>query len=163
MSHYAALSSLCGCLASIAGKHAFDTARLTRIADHLCTPLSSSPLTSLTSPLTLPQCGTLALPLLRLACIGCVLLLNSVMLTSLVRCMHAKGTVHATTVSSALSFVLSGIAGVLLFEEAVNAQWLLGIAVVLAGVFLIQRGSAELDVGKQQPGTAAAAEAKRRT
>ena len=46
-----------------------------------------------------------------------------------------------------MAFVMSGCVGWLLFDERLNAQWLLGVAVILAGVYSMQ-------VGQRQPQTA---------
>ena len=133
MSHHALLSSLCGCLASVAGKAAFDSTRLQALASLLCSALLH----------TTSDCPGVALPLLRVLSIAALLVLNSLMLTSLVRCMHVKGTVHATTMTSALSFALSGVAGWLVWEEQLSRQWGMGLLLILGGVFLVQRGSTD--------------------
>jgi drug/metabolite transporter (DMT)-like permease len=145
MSRYALLSSLCGCLASVAGKNAFDSAALTAVATRVCTHLPSSPFPS---PSVLPlflSCPAILLSLLHVASIGGLLVFNSLMLTFLVRALHIKGTVQTITLTSALSFVLSGVVGWLCFGEELSGGWVMGIAVILAGVYLVQRGSAEAE------------------
>ena len=150
MAHLAALSASFGSLASVLGKYAFDSDKTQLVAQHTCTLLPVSTLTaalpaSLLSSSSLHSlhgrsCPAVLLWPVRAALFVSLLLCNSCMLTLLVRSMNASGTLHATTVSSAVAFVLSGCVGWLLFDERLNTQWMLGVAVILGGVYSMQMG-----------------------
>lgn len=156
MSHLAALSAGFGSLASVLGKYAFDTDKTSLVAQHACNLLRTMHLTTLATLITpssslLPPalstlpCPSLLLWPLRAVLFASLLLCNSGMLTLLVRSMNSVGTLHATTVSSAAAFVLSGCVGWLLFDERLNAQWLLGVAVILAGVYTMLLGQRQAE------------------
>ena len=147
MSHLAALSAAFGSLASVVGKYAFDTDKTTLVAQLTCGLLPTSALSAALTPHSLLpsslhslSCPSLVLWPARLVLFVLVLLCNSCMLTLLVRAMNDCGTLHATTVSSAVAFVLSGCVGWMMFEETLNAQWMLGVAVIVGGVYSMQVG-----------------------
>ena len=150
MAHLAALSAAFGSLASVLGKYAFDSDRTTVVAHMSCSLLPVSALSALTTTASIHSllppsvhalsCPAVALWPARVLLFMLLLLCNSVMLTLLVRSMNECGTLHATTVSSAAAFVLSGCVGWLLFDERLNSQWMLGVAVILGGVVSMQVG-----------------------
>ena len=141
MAHLAALSAAFGSVASVLGKFAFDTDKTALVALHACKLLPVSTLSSvLPASVRSLSCPWVVLWPARLVLFALLLLCNSCMLTALVRSMNECGTLHATTVSSAASFVLSGCVGWLLFDERLSAQWTLGVAVILGGVYCMQLG-----------------------
>lgn len=75
------------------------------------------------------------------ACLGIMVLLNSVMLTFLVRAMHDLGTVQSTTVINAMNFCLSGVTGTLFFDESISTRWIIGILIMWIGIVFILRGT----------------------
>jgi multidrug transporter EmrE-like cation transporter len=83
--------------------------------------------------------------LVRVALIGAMLALNSVMLGFLVRAMHALGTAPATTIINAFSFGLSGLVGLVVFGETLALRWWVGLGFILSGVACIAIGSGQDD------------------
>lgn len=67
-----------------------------------------------------------------------MILLNGIMLNTTVKSMNTYGTLHTTTLNTAIGFILSGISGVIFFDEIIGIQWCIGMICVIAGVFLIQ-------------------------
>ncbi|CAH2266377.1 uncharacterized protein LOC120630409 [Pararge aegeria] len=51
----------------------------------------------------------------------------------------AKNSVAPTVISSASSYILSGIFGVILFNEAASITWWLGTALIVQGLALVAR------------------------
>lgn len=129
------LSATLGAMGSVAAKFAFDRNVLTQTSNTLCHTLAL--------PLPLPQsrCEWLSSWALCLTLLATMLALNSLALTFLLRSMHASSTVRATTVTSSLSFALSGACGWLFFGETLPSQWMLGILIVMGGVALMQSDS----------------------
>jgi len=59
------------------------------------------------------------------------------MLRSLVKAMAVLGTTVATSVIYAVSFVMAGVMGTLVFGEQSNALWLCGGVFIVTGVYLV--------------------------
>lgn len=73
----------------------------------------------------------------RLLCFAAMMMLNILQLSSFLKALERKGSLPVTVVSSAVSFILTGILGSLILDEHVSFQWLMGAACIAAGVGLV--------------------------
>jgi multidrug transporter EmrE-like cation transporter len=121
------VSAVAGSVASVAIKFAFDEEHSAAVADLLGRLLHIE-----------AQYNAMLSWIASLALVGVFVLMNSIMLTRMVRATEALGTASATATTSALSFVASGAAGYLFFSEQIGTQWWVGIFFVLLGIFFIQ-------------------------
>jgi drug/metabolite transporter (DMT)-like permease len=137
MSRDLLLSSLCGCLASVAAKSALDAGKAAGISRQLCAGCAQ-----LTGMAMSSMCESVLVLCVRVCLLLLMLLLNSAMLTGLVKALHAVGSARAASINGALSFLWSAMAGWLLFDERLSGLWLLGAALLLAGVALLQHEKA---------------------
>lgn len=82
------------------------------------------------------------------ACVGAELLARGVCLLFMVGCnalmmgtfldgMEESGSVAATGLATAANFSASALYGIVLFHETVNMTWLLGFAMIVAGVLML--------------------------
>ena len=141
MSRALLLSSLCGCCASVAAKLALETERAAAVSARLCLVAAQ-----LTSGRLTGGCESVVLWCVRVCLLLLMLLLNSLQLTALVRALHSLGSARGCGVNGALSFLWSALAGWLLFGERLSGLWLLGAALLLAGVGLLQH-----EAGRRRP------------
>jgi len=72
-----------------------------------------------------------------------MLLLNAVMITSYVRAMSRAGTVVTTVTNTGVNIGASSVLGYLMFQESLTVKWLVGAALTLFGVLIIQRSQEE--------------------
>ncbi|CEM08670.1 unnamed protein product [Vitrella brassicaformis CCMP3155] len=119
-------SSLCGAAASCLLKMAFDWSDDSLLADlsRRLPLLSDALLASLVWHL-------------RAVCLALGLLSNAVMLKLYVDAMKEMTVTSATTLNFALSFVLSGCAGSVVFGERLPLPWWGGAGLMLTGVVLL--------------------------
>ncbi|XP_024381977.1 uncharacterized protein [Physcomitrium patens] len=85
---------------------------------------------------------------LRLACYICVVACNVMMWTLYVRSLNRLSSLQATVFNFAANFLLSGLAGFLLFGEAAHLQWLLGAALIVAGITVLGRADVSVEAEK---------------
>jgi len=122
------VSALCGCLAAMAAKYAFDASQTMFVLDLSCRLLG----------LPVAECVTPAMSwIIRIPFILLMLGFNGVMLTTLVKSLHEYGTVTATAVINAVSFTLSGVLGFTFFGEKIGILWMIGILWIIAGLYLL--------------------------
>lgn len=62
---------------------------------------------------------------------------NAVMMATFLDGMNESGTVAGTALANAANFTLSAIYGVLFFEESISTMWVVGFAMILAGVWIL--------------------------
>jgi drug/metabolite transporter (DMT)-like permease len=137
-----ALCAVAGVLASAAAKVAFGAEEAMRAARWLCELAGAAA----------DGCGGGAAHwLVRALALAAVLALNSLMVQALLRSMHLAGTVRAVTQVNGLSFVLSGLLGFALWGEPLSLRWLLGIALIVSGVFLLQLGAEPGESRRSRP------------
>jgi len=78
----------------------------------------------------------------RLLCFSAMFFLNILQLSSFLKALERKGSLPVTVVSSAVSFILTGILGSLVLDEKLSFQWLVGAGCVAAGVALVAMSQA---------------------
>ena len=117
------LAGTLGALASVFGKLGFDAQVLTPwLPASLDEPASSS------SSLLL---------LARGICVCMMLLCNVAMTSFFVQSLHQSGSLLATVINTSISFILTGLAGHVVFEEDLSTRWWGGAGLTLAGVALL--------------------------
>jgi len=122
------VSAVCGCLAAISAKYAFDAGQTIVVMIFTCRLLGQD----------INECSTTAMSVIvRIPFILLMLGFNGVMLTTLVKSLHEYGTVTATAVINAISFTLSGVLGFVFFGEQISLLWMLGILWIVAGLYLL--------------------------
>lgn len=122
------LAGTLGALASVFGKLGFDAQALTTWlpAAVLDDPASSSSSTP-----------ALLLLLARGTCVGLMLLCNVAMTSFFVQSLHQSGSLLATVINTGISFILTGLAGRVVFQENLSLQWWGGAGLTLGGVALL--------------------------
>ncbi|CAM6091123.1 unnamed protein product [Calypogeia fissa] len=80
----------------------------------------------------------------KVACYASVVLCNVVMWSFYVRSLMALTSLQATVVNFASNFLLSGLAGFLLFNEPAHLQWFLGAAFIVLGIWFVSNASKEM-------------------
>lgn len=87
----------------------------------------------------------------KVACYASVVLCNVIMWSLYVRSLKALTSLQATVVNFASNFLLSGLAGFLLFNEPAHLQWFLGAAFIVLGIWFVSHASKETadDVSKK--------------
>lgn len=118
----ALISALCGSLASVCGKLAFDTSRGS----------------------LLEQRGFDFLPVRGVLFI-LLLLLNSVMLSLFVRVLQSVSALQASLLAFVCNYLISTAVGIALFGEAISLQWLLGAVIMTLGAVRISSSKQPTD------------------
>lgn len=116
------LAGTLGALASVFGKLGFDAQALMPWLPASLDDLSPS------SPVLVLARGT---------CVGMMLLCNVAMTSFFVQSLHQSGSLLATVINTSISFILTGLAGRVVFEEKLTRQWWGGAGLTLAGVALL--------------------------
>lgn len=80
---------------------------------------------------------------LRLACYACVVACNVAMWTLYVRSLTRLPSLQATVFNFAANFLLSGLAGFLLFGETAHWQWVLGASLIVIGITVLSKADVE--------------------
>lgn len=70
-----------------------------------------------------------------------MLMLNGTMLGLYVRAMQEEGSVVATVINMASSFLGTGLLGYFLFEEQLKPLWFLGATLMASGVYLVAQAA----------------------
>lgn len=83
---------------------------------------------------------------IRISLIGAMLALNSAGLTLMLRAMHRSSTNLAVAINQAISFMLSGLIGWLVFDESIDQMWLIGVSIVCVGVALLTSTQQETSI-----------------
>ncbi|OAL72746.1 hypothetical protein A7D00_2519 [Trichophyton violaceum] len=92
--------------------------------------------------------------LVRAAFFGLNLLSNFIMWTLFTRALTASpSTTKVTITNTTANFLVTGILGMLVFREKVNAQWLIGATLMAAGCIIV--GMQEKQKKEESPGTSA--------
>ncbi len=84
-----------------------------------------------------PHWGEWLVPALRAACVAGMLGCNAAMTSCYVLALQSSGSVPATVISTAVNFVVTGVAGRALFREALSLRWWAGAGLTLMGVILV--------------------------
>lgn len=87
---------------------------------------------------------------LRVACYGGVVACNVAMWTLYVRSLTCLPSLQATVFNFAANFLLSGLAGFLLFGESAHFQWLLGASLIVMGITVLSKADANVDGDKKE-------------
>ena len=58
-------------------------------------------------------------------------------MSSFLKAMSCKGSLHVTVISSSVSFLLTGILGSIVLGEKINAKWFFGALLIALGVACI--------------------------
>jgi drug/metabolite transporter (DMT)-like permease len=135
MLHFAIISALSGCLASVAGKYAFDAEKGLFLSQLLCKSIQAINISVIND--SNYTCSDISIWIIRLLWLLLLLFFNSLMLNYLLISMHHYGTVYANTIINSISFICSGILGYSLFNENINLQWIIGILLICAGVAIL--------------------------
>jgi hypothetical protein len=104
----------------------------------------------LPTALTAKAPSGLLVPALRATCVAGMLGCNAAMTSCYVQALQASGSVPATLISAAVNFVLSGVAGWAIFQEALSLRWWAGAGLTLMGVALVAGWGFEQDT-RQEP------------
>ncbi|KAL6995785.1 hypothetical protein U1Q18_005921 [Sarracenia purpurea var. burkii] len=72
-----------------------------------------------------------------------VIFFNVVMWGCYVNSLKALSSLQATVTNFATNFLMSGLAGFFLFEEALSFQWFAGALLIVVGVFVLNKSSIE--------------------
>lgn len=125
---YGIQAGLFACLASVFGKLALSEDDIMRI----CMEVGKFSQLDLVGP-----CSRLS-PVVRVVCIALIIASNSLMWLFFTKAMNASSTTAAAlAVNSAANFLLTGIAGAVLFGETLSLQWAVGTMFILAGLICI--------------------------
>ena len=136
---YGIQAGLFACLASVFGKLALSEDDLLRI----CMSLGERYELDLVAP-----CYRFS-PLVRLGCISLIVISNSLMWLFFTKAMNASSTTAAAlAVNSAANFLLTGVAGALLFGETLSWKWAIGTVFIVAGLVCIN-----ISTGEEPPKT----------
>lgn len=82
------------------------------------------------------HCHLILLSLRGTSLIG-MLACNILMLSTFLKAMACKGSLHVTVISSSVSFLLTGILGSLVLGEKINLKWFSGALLIALGVSCI--------------------------
>lgn len=110
---------LAGCLASSAG---------------ISAKLISSP--ALPTPLLAPHIRTGL-------CVTSLVVCNVLMWLNFTTAMQGMRTVTATSATTTVNFLVSGLAGQVLFGEVLSLSWWVGISLIISGVILLNSDQIE--------------------
>jgi drug/metabolite transporter (DMT)-like permease len=86
----------------------------------------------------------------RMGCYGGVLACNVAMWTLYVQSLTLLSSLQATCFNFAANFLLSGLAGFLLFGEAAHFQWLFGASLIVMGITVLSNADASVEATKSQ-------------
>ncbi|KAL3693395.1 hypothetical protein R1sor_007046 [Riccia sorocarpa] len=81
----------------------------------------------------------------KAACFAIVILCNVSMWSLYVRSLTALSSLQATVVNFGSNFLLSGLAGFIIFNEPAHFQWFVGASFILAGIWVISTASDETE------------------
>ncbi|BBN06781.1 hypothetical protein MPTK1_3g23850 [Marchantia polymorpha subsp. ruderalis] len=84
----------------------------------------------------------------KVACYAIVVLCNVSMWSLYVRSLTALSSLQATVVNFGSNFLLSGLAGFLIFSEPAHFEWFAGAGFILAGIWVISNAGEELQAKK---------------
>jgi len=73
--------------------------------------------------------------------------LNAHMIHFYVKALERGGTLTGTVVNTGTNVLASSLLGYFIFEEVLNAQWLIGAGATVAGIFLIQKSQSKSNDG----------------
>lgn len=125
---YAAQAGLFACLASVFGKLALGENDIMRV----CLDIGERSGLDLVAP-----CSRLS-PFVRIGCLALIFACNSLMWLFFTKAMNASETTAAAlAVNSATNFLFTGIAGALLFGEALSWRWVVGTLFIVVGLVCI--------------------------
>lgn len=164
-----ALSSLCGALGSVSAKLAFDDAFINRLihklfaivgmsidqttrSSNLTNNVPNNDIFNATVDQTIDSTTNQSMYVysltwcIRISLIGVMLALNSAGLTLMLRAMHRSSTNLAVAINQAISFMLSGLIGWLVFDESIDQMWLIGVSIVCVGVALLTSTQQETSI-----------------
>jgi uncharacterized membrane protein len=113
----AVISAMCGSMASVCGKIAFDT-----------------------SPGNVLERNNLDHVVLRGILAASILLLNSAMLSLYVKVLQRVSALQASLLAFVCNYLISTIFGIFLFREAISYQWLIGAILMITGAFRASSG-----------------------
>lgn len=82
---------------------------------------------------------------LRLVWYAGVVACNVAMWTLYVRSLTRLSSLQATVFNFAANFLLSGLAGFVLFGEAAHGQWVVGAALIVAGITVLGKADVNVD------------------
>ncbi|GAV88971.1 EamA domain-containing protein, partial [Cephalotus follicularis] len=74
---------------------------------------------------------------------GMILLFNVTMWGCYVNSLKALSSLQATVTNFATNFLTSGLAGFILFEEALSVKWFAGAILMVIGVLILSKSSIE--------------------
>jgi uncharacterized membrane protein len=89
------------------------------------------------SSINLKNHCTLILSSLRITSLIGMLACNIFMLSSFLKALSCKGSLHVTVISSSVSFLLTGILGSIVLGEKINLKWFIGALLIALGVSCI--------------------------
>jgi drug/metabolite transporter (DMT)-like permease len=116
----AIISAACGSLASVFAKIAFDTAFLDKVGINMLA--------------------------VKGVCIGLVIVFNAIMLSLYVKVLQAVSALQASLLAFVCNYVISTAVGVILFQEHISLQWVLGAMLMTAGAIRVSNSSVTVQV-----------------
>lgn len=87
--------------------------------------------------------------IMTVACLLSLIVFNVGMWVNYTTAMQGMRTVTATSATTTVNFVVSGIAGYLLFGEVLSLYWCIGLSLIILGVILLNSEQTE-DKDKQE-------------
>lgn len=125
---YGVQAGMFACLASIFGKLALNDTDITA----LCMQIGTRYDYDLVAP-----CSRIA-PWLRAVCFGMIFACNSLMWLYFTKTLNVSDTTaEAVAVNSATNFLLTGLAGMILFGEPISMKWVIGTCCIILGLVCI--------------------------
>lgn len=125
---HAILCGLYGALASVTGKLALSNNHVLESVNIFCAANWSS--------FGENTCAGISISF-RLLAFGCMLLLNAAMVSNFLRAMEKNPSVVVTVLSTASNYLITGVAGKIVFDEALGSWWALGSTIICVGLCFI--------------------------
>ena len=74
---------------------------------------------------------------IKIVTIICMIVCNTLQLINFMKALEKKGSLPVTVISSAVSFLLTGLLGLILLGEKLSIMWILGLALIGVGMVFI--------------------------
>ncbi len=74
---------------------------------------------------------------IKIITIVCMIVCNTLQLINFMKALEKKGSLPVTVISSAVSFLLTGLLGLVLLGEKLSLMWFLGLVLIGIGMIFI--------------------------
>lgn len=120
------LCGLFGALASVCGKLSLSSNYVTAYLESSC--LQNSTVSHVCNEINLVYRGIM---------FAGMIIFNGLMLGYFMKALEKSSSIVVTTLSSSISFLLTGVLGYLILSEKVGLRWILGAVLITGGIGLI--------------------------